>query len=251
MDERIRERRIAVLRDAGRRRLRRLVVVCSVAAVVVLGWLATRSPLLDVDHIEVHGAIRTSADTVREASGVSTGDPLVGVDGGAVARRVAALPWVADARVERQLSGSLTITVRERQPAAVVARDMRLLMVDAGGRVLGAVASVPAGLVVVEVADPLPKPGERVGAEVRDALDIAQRAAGALPAAVRAVRHDDAGLALALRDGGSVLLGDAGHLDSKLVAVAAMLDRVDRSCLAVLDVRVPASPVLTRQTGCL
>jgi cell division protein FtsQ len=251
MDERIRERRIAVLRDAGRRRLHRLAIVSSVAAIVVLGWLATRSPLLDVDRIEVDGAIRASADAVRDASGVQTGDPLVGVDGGAVSRRVEELPWVAEARVERQLSGSLTITVSERRPAAVVAREMRLVLVDAGGRVLDAVASVPAGLVVVEVADPLPKAGDRVGPEVRDALEIADRAAGALPAAVRAVRHDDAGLALALRDGGSVLLGDARQLDSKLVAVAAMLDRVDRRCLGVLDVRVPASPVLTRETGCL
>jgi cell division protein FtsQ len=251
MDARIRARRIAVLRDAGRKRLRRMAVAGSVLALVALGWLTTRSPLLDVDHIEVNGAIRTSADEIRDASGVDSGDPLVEVDGGAVAERIEALPWVDAAHVDRSFPNGVTIIVRERKPVAVVAHERQLALVDDGGRVLDTVASVPAGLVVVEVADAVPAPGNRVDQDVRDALDIAQQAAGALHAAVRAVRHDDHGLALALQEGGVVRLGDAGELDAKLVAVATILDQVDRRCLAVLDVRVATSPVLTRQPGCL
>jgi hypothetical protein len=43
-----------------------------------------------------------------------------------------------------------------------------------------------------------------------------------------------------------VRLGPPDKLEEKLVAVETVLGQVDLSRLAVLDVRVPASPAITR-----
>ena len=58
IDPRIRERRIEVIREAGRRRLRITLVVASTIVVVGLAYLAVRSPLFDVDHIRVARELR-------------------------------------------------------------------------------------------------------------------------------------------------------------------------------------------------
>ena len=61
IDPRIRDRRIEVIREAGRRRLRVTLVIASAIVVVGLAYLTVRSPLLDVDHIQVTGSQRESA----------------------------------------------------------------------------------------------------------------------------------------------------------------------------------------------
>ena len=106
IDPRIRDRRIEVIREAGRRRLRVTLIVASAIVVVGLAYLAVHSPLLDVDHVRVTGTQRVSRD--RRAStrrGVHTGDALLFVDTGAIARRVERLPWVEHATRAARLPG--------------------------------------------------------------------------------------------------------------------------------------------------
>jgi cell division protein FtsQ len=250
IDPRIRARRTAVARDAGRRRLRVLASVGALLALLPVGWLVTRTPLLDVDRIEVDGAARTGTETVREAAAIGDGAPLLDVDTGAAAARVEALPWVARAKVTRQPPGDVRIAVEERAPAAVVAADGRLALVDETGRVLAGVASAPAGLVTVDGLAALPAPGDQVPESLRPALAVALRVAAALEERAAAVRSTDGGLEVSLAEGGLALLGTADDLDTKLVALVAVLDQVDRGCLERVDVRVPTSPVLTRGAGC-
>ncbi len=124
IDPRIRERRVAVTRAEGRRRLRMLLCAVSIASAIGIAWLVAQSPLLAVDTINVRGTTTESQAAVRFASGVKTGSALLFVDTGAVARRVEALPWVAAAKVARELPNDLTITVEERVPVAWVRRPV-------------------------------------------------------------------------------------------------------------------------------
>ena len=70
IDPRIRERRIEVRRQAGRRRLRMLLVVSSVLSAAGLVFLTVTSPLLDVDRIRITGTQHVTVEQVRAASGV-------------------------------------------------------------------------------------------------------------------------------------------------------------------------------------
>ncbi len=116
VDPRIRARRVAVRRDAGRRRLRRLRSSGSVLVVLVGFVGALRSPLLDVDAVRVAGTRRTAPQAVVTAAGIEPGEQLVDLDLGAAGARVAALPWVGEVHIHRALGGAVDIRVVERDP---------------------------------------------------------------------------------------------------------------------------------------
>lgn len=250
MDPRFRRRRIEVRRDEGRQRLRILLgcVAVLVAALVAAG--AGRSPLFDVDYVDVRGADQTARRQIVAAGRLAGHPAMVDVDTAVVARRVEALPWVLDAAARRQWPGTIRIDVTERRPAAVLpAAGGAWALVDRAGRVLRIGSEKPAGLPVV---GDVPRP-RREGAAVAAAAMPSLRVAAALPDGVRdrvadvaTLEGGDVQLWLA-PPGGVVRLGPPVDLQAKLSVLATMLARVELTRVAVIDVRVPRSPSLTRR----
>lgn len=251
MDPRIRRRWLDVRRQEGRRRLRVLIGTTAVSAIGCGGWAATGSPLLDLDRVVVEGAEHTPPADARRASGLHRGEALVDVDSAAAARGVETLPWVESATVGRQWPGTVRIRVVERRPVAVIASGSGApALVDATGRVLEEVEAVPPDLALLTGLAPAGPPGSTLPPEAVAALSVAV----ALPAELRA---RTAGVApdgstrgeveIRLTPEGSVRLGPPVDLDRKFDAVRAVLAQVDLRNLAVIDVRRPESPVLTRR----
>ncbi|MFP5377343.1 MAG: cell division protein FtsQ/DivIB [Acidimicrobiia bacterium] len=247
---RIRHRRIEVRRDEGRRR-RRIVLAClATAALVGAAAGATRSPLLDVDRVEVRGAERTAPADVVAAGGLGSSPAMLDVDTASVERRVEALPWVLDASARRRWPATVVVQVAERHPAAVLAAgEGRWALADGTGRVLAVGPDRPAGLPVLDgVATPA-EPGGAVGADARPLLAVA----AALPAelrdrvaAVAGAADGEVELALA-PPGGAVRLGAPVDLEEKLAVLATVMAKADLGRVAVIDVRVPRAPALTRR----
>jgi cell division protein FtsQ len=252
MDPRIRARRIEVRRDAGRRRLRRMAWLGVVVAVALGFLVALRSPLLDVDEVRVIGTHQTSPEAVAEAAGIDVGAPLMDLDLGRSAARVGALPWVGEVRIHRELGGGVAIEVTERAPAAVVGEGDDAVLVDAEGRILAASADVPelaAQLVRVAGLTTDRAPGASLPPETLEALALAARLGTAVPGAIGEVAVGE-DLTATLVQGGEVLFGDTGRLTAKLRSLETVLAQVDLTCLGTLDLRTPASPVLTRREPC-
>jgi len=240
MDARIRDRRVAVAREQGRRRLHRLLAAVGVLALASAAAGAVLSPLLDVDRIEVRGAPGAEA-AVRAAAGVDYGEPLLFVDTADVAARIEALPWVADAQVDRELPDALAVHITPRVPVGwTPATDGTFLVVDARGVVLGPSAVQPAGVprLGFEVADPA----------ARRFLPATARVAGELTAGLRAralavgVSGEEA--AVALTDGPQLRFGAPRGVAAKARAAEAVLAAVGSpAVVAYIDVRVPSAPV--------
>lgn len=263
VDNRLRQRRIDVARSAGRKRLNRLLWVVGAAAVALVVIVAVDSALLDIDEITLSGSTHADVDALLDAAGVARGDALVTLDLGAVERRIEAMPWVDAAAVERDLPGSLSISITERVPSTMVAAGDSAALIDGDGRILAVgdttamtsefAAAVPNGPAPVAVqttsVDGL-VPGRDVGGDIALATGLASRLADDPPGAVAAVVIDDGGLALELRTGGEVVLGDTTDLDQKIEAFRTMFARVDLQCLVTLDLRVSTRPVLTREDAC-
>jgi cell division protein FtsQ len=252
IDPRIRARRIEVQRDAGRRRLRRVVDVGLILLVVAGFAGALRSPLLDVGTVDVTGAAHTSDKEIARRSGVRTGEPLMDVDLHAAGVRVGALPWVGRVDLHRRLNGTVAIRVTERTPAAVLGDGADAVVVDATGRVLARASDVPdqaATLVRVLGIHGGLAPGDTVGGQPGAALALAGRLATAVPGAIATVTVGQE-LVATLAQGGEVRFGDPSRLATKLRSLQTMLDDVDLTCLAVMDLRAPANPVLTRREPC-
>jgi cell division protein FtsQ len=206
--------------------------------------------LLNVDHIRVQGAdtaLRADVVAAVTAAGAGPGTPMLDVDLTAVTAAVEAVPTVAAADVERAWPGTLTVQVRPRVPVATIGGA---LVAEDG--IVVAVGAPPgaaplAGIDGVEVPT-------TAGAHV-DAPELLTVAA-ALPEEVRAavagVRAGavDGEVELRLAGGGAARLGPTTGLGAKLVAVATVLEQVDLTCLATIDVRVPSAPTVTRAPGC-
>jgi cell division protein FtsQ len=249
IDPRIRARRIEVRRGAGRKRLQRLVDLGLVVAVAAGFAGALWTPLLDVDEVRVVGSARTDALEVLDRSGVVPGDPLIGVDLAAVGARIVEMPWVAEVRVSRGIDGVIELHITERTAVAALGTGAAAVLVDREGRVLGPASDAP-GPPLLELTGlgPAPPAGGFVAAAATDALALAAHLAGAVPGVL--ARLDAGDLSGTLIQGGAVRFGDARQLDAKTRSLRTVLEQVDLSCLAVLDLRLPGSPVLTREEGC-
>ena len=251
IDPRMRARRIAVQRGMGRRRLQRIVDV-SLLTVVALGFLlALRTPLLDVDAVEVSGNERTTPEEVVEAAGIARGDQLIDLDLHAAGESVAALPWVLRAELHRGIDGAVVVDVTERIPVAVVGEGAEALLVDAEGRALGPAfgdAATPTLIGIGGIGGGL-EPGEFLGEDAADALAVATRLGGSLGLGLR-LTVEDGRLAGVVDPGIAVVFGDASQLDAKVRSLRTVLEQVDLTCAATIDLRSPGSPVLTREEAC-
>ena len=247
MDPRIRERRVAIRRDEGRRRLHLLLGAGAVLAAIAASWGVTRSPLLDVDSVRVRGAATTSLDDIRRASGLDAKPQLADVDPDVVAARVERLPWVQEAQVERHWPGTVEVTLLERTPlAAVPSAAGGWALVDRTGRVLGAAPEPPPGMVQVAAA-PAPPPGEEVGAHVRSSLSVLEILPPLLSDRVNGLTvADDGTLDVHAVDLPVIHFGPPTQVRPKLVALATLVARANLQGVKAIDVRVPTAPVLTR-----
>ena len=247
IDPRIRQRRIEVQRTQGRRRLRVLLVLLAIVAVVAAAGAATRSPLLDVDHVTVIGAHHVTPRDIVRVTGLERQPQMIDLDSRALARTVERLPWIATATVKRQWPSTVAVTVVERSPVAS-APDAAggYAVLDITGRVL-LVQPAPGDLLPVVGGPAAGAPGTRVAAAVRDGAAVAAAMPPALRPLIGAVNLTPTDIDLGLVHGGVARLGDRSNLAAKLDAVLTVLQHADVSGLSVLDVRVPAAPVLTRR----
>ncbi len=252
IDPRLRARRIAVRRDEGRRRLRRLSVLGVVAAVALLVVGITRSPLLDVDRIQVVGAVHTPVDAVQRASGIRRHSPMTDVNLDRARRGVAELPWVRTVSITRRWPGTVEVVITERTAVAVVpAGAAGFALVDGDGRVLDVSPAPPDGYVVLANVPPPGAPGTTLDPAAADALAVARAMPASLRPKVSTIVPGNDGVVLRLVVGGIVRLGPAIDLDSKLRNADTVLNQADTKNVCAVDVRVASAPSLTRGKGCL
>jgi cell division protein FtsQ len=252
VDPRIRQRRVAVARDAGRRRLRRLLVVAAILLVGLLALGLTWTPALDIEQVDVRGVEQTSVEAVTDAAEVAPGDPLAWFDTGAAEAAVEALPWVDEATVERDWSGAVTVGVTERVAVAALATaDGAWSLADGEGRVLATVDTEPTDVARVEGVTISAPPGAQLDDEVLEALAVAAAVPPGIRAEVAAVQGSGAEVVVVLRAGGEIVLGGTDEIDAKLAAAAAVLANVSAACVDRLDVTLPAAPALVRVPGCV
>lgn len=237
------------------------MVTAGLAAVgvVVVAWGVTRSPLLDVDRVLIEGAVHTGDAPVRAVAHIGRGTAMTDVDGAGAARRVSRLPWVRHVQVVRDWPSTVRIRVVERGAIAVTRASAPAggaaatgeavapwVLVDRFGRVLASVASPPASVVIVDGVPPAGAPGTEISTAARQALDVAAQLPPGLAPRVATVTLGAKGVELRLKPQGVVVLGGGDDTAAKLRATQTVLAAVDGRTVSTLDVRIPATPVLTQ-----
>jgi cell division protein FtsQ len=224
-------------------RRRNLVWSLAALTVFVLALLgAAKSPLLDIEEIQVVGA-RTPEHVaeIQRASGLSVGDSIVMFLPGRAANKVDDLPWVASAKVDRDLPNIVRIDVTERVPVAWVKAGSRFVVVDETGRVLGRMDAPPAGLPeLLGVAD-IGGPGGLVRPLVLP--ETAAALGPDLGARTASVQLDDGSVTVQVAGGPQLRFGAPRQVAAKARVAAAVLAALGGNPVAYIDVTVPAAPV--------
>jgi cell division protein FtsQ len=244
MDPRIRERRIAVQRALGRRRLRLLLIGAGLVIAAGVTFLVVHSPLLDVDRVHVRGAQHVTAAEVRKAAHVSLHQPLMFLDTGAIVRRVEDLPWVEHASVQRVYPGTVRILVTEYAPTSYVRAGNGFVLLASNGRAIAITKAVPAGVLEVRGVRRAPALHELLSPP--EATDVVAQLPADLAQRVAAIDLANAGIAVDLNSGGAIRFGDATNLAAKGSAALAVLTQNNRAPFAYIDVSTPNTPVLHR-----
>ena len=144
MEPRMRERRIAVKRAVGRRRLKWVAIACAAVGLVVAALGVLGSGLFAISTVEVEGAVYSQGASLDAVVDELEGSNVLRVDTSSAERQLEAIPWVADARVTTDFPNGAKIEIRERRPmVAYLATDGRYRVLDSDGRVLDVIAGRP------------------------------------------------------------------------------------------------------------
>jgi len=134
---------------------RRTTLIVLVLLTVLAGggtWAVYGSSWLRATRVTVHGERVLTAGQIEHAAAVPLGGPLASVDTGAVRRRLlAALPRVERVDVTRSWPHTISVTVTERVPSAVLRNGAKFTEVDRDGVRFATVDRAPAGVPLVQL----------------------------------------------------------------------------------------------------
>ncbi|MGD0391054.1 MAG: FtsQ-type POTRA domain-containing protein [Acidimicrobiales bacterium] len=253
IDPRIRQRRVAIQRSQGRRRLRWITGAIAVLVLVTGAVGLLHTPLFGARVVSVSGIHPHTTDAaIVAAAGLDHQPPLISVDPGAVAERVESLPFIATAQVHRHWPDGVTISVTERVPKVVMAGPgASWSVLDAHGRTLEVLAAQPPGLVVLAAATTTgaahpAKVGGTLGPAGSFGLIVCRTLPLAFSAQVVSVTEAaNATVSLGLNSGITVLLGTDTDMEAKYEDVAAVIAHGSLHGATTIDVTVPQSPTVT------
>jgi cell division protein FtsQ len=106
----------------------------ALALVIVVGarqWLVT-TPYFSLRDVRVEGASHRTREHYLASAGLEKGRNILALDLADVRRKLLAEPWVEEASVVRRLPGRIDVTLREREPMAIVALDEPYLVTATG-----------------------------------------------------------------------------------------------------------------------
>ena len=242
IEPRMRERRVAVKRAQGRKRLKWVALVgglllVAVGALAVLGspWFAVRA-----DQVTVTGNVYSDPEELQAVIDDLVGTPSLRVDTQRLEERLEAIPWVDNARVRVDFPHAASVEIRERQAwATYQGPDRRYRVLDDEGRVLDVLDGYPFAYVLITGPDPVDlEPGDFAPRGYAAAAELAKNLTGTVRGRVTSidVTSDGSQLSLQLDGGLSVRFGEARDLFAKLVRLETVLSSGTDLPPGVIDV---------------
>lgn len=227
----------AVDRERARSLRRKAFLVGGVGVTLVVALVATLwfSPLMSVRRIEYVGNGVVTEEEALEALAIAEGTPLLRVDTGAAARRVAGIRRVAEARVQRVYPSTVKVTVVERIPVLFFDSPEGTHLLDADGVDY---ATEPPPFGVARLVTPAPGHDDHA---TQAALAVLE----ALPEWIRTEVAEVAAptissVSVTLVDGRVVVWGSADSSERKSAVISVLLTQPGR----IFDVSSPELPTV-------
>lgn len=229
IEPRMRERRVAVKRAQGRKRLKWAAALAAIVLVGVGGLATVGSSLFAIraDQLTVTGNVYTDPERLQAVVDDLVGTPVLVADTQRAERELEAIPWVDDAKVTTDFPHAAAIEIRERRPIATYqGPDGRFRVLDREGRVLDVLEKYPFAYVLIEGPDPIDlDPADFAPQGYQAAAELAKNLTGSVRGRVDhiEVTADGSRLSMLLDDGSEVRFGEARDLFAKLVRLETVL----------------------------
>lgn len=223
MEPKLAARRKTVSEDRARRRLKWILVVIAVVAVVVASMWLIGSPVLSIRQIDVTGAQNSDPSSTVTSLGMGIGTPTIDVDASDIEATVLLDPWVKSVDVVVSWPGSVAIDVVEYKGVAPIEAGDQWVLLSIEGAVLAVVSPPgPQDRYLTIGQEPL-IPGQIVDDErILGALVFLDQIARGSDVPVQLVA-DDEGLFASVM-GHIVRLGRAVDMAQKAVVLETLLD---------------------------
>jgi hypothetical protein len=215
----------------------------SVALIAFLAFWPGFAP----NHVLVTGNRRVSSGEILRRANIARHVSIWLQNTSAITARIRAIPYIRSVSIARLPPASLTITVHERTPFAILESADQSVVIDRALRVLSPVSGGEALPSFVLPSSHVPLPGAFANGHdvvaLRDAYET--MAAGGVAPVMLAV--DPYGELVATQSSGlRLLLGEPNDLERKVRLINAVLSQVvrGRRSVSAVDVRAPATPVV-------
>ena len=229
IEPRMRERRAAVKRAIGRKRLRWILLVFVIVVVTVGALAVLGSGLFAVkaENVRVFGAVYADEAQVQAVVDDLIGTPTLRADTQAAEAALEEIPWVDEARVRVEFPDSATIEIREREAwTTYQGPDQRYRVLDREGRVLAVLDGYPIAYLLLAGPDPVDlDPGDFAPQGYAAASELAKNLTGSIRGQVSfvSITADGSRLSIFLDDGTEVRFGAARDLFNKLLRLETTL----------------------------
>ncbi|MHB0977137.1 MAG: cell division protein FtsQ/DivIB [Candidatus Aquicultorales bacterium] len=237
----------------ARNRVRFVVIVGTIIAVVVGAQLLYNSNLFDLSKVEITGVSKLKKADIVLLSGIKKGDNLLKLDSGGVEKRLRINPWIKSVKISKQLPSTLAIAVTERKPFAVILTKKGFFHIDDEGWVIERLSDGTAST-LPKIADIVidAKPGQKAPSEaLANAIACLKGLDPDLQKmiATLSVSTPDK-LLLYTRDNVEILYGRAEEVEKKNQVIKAILAQ-KKGKLIFMDVRTVSNPIVKRLDSAL
>lgn len=242
IEPRLRERRAAVKRAIGRKRLRWLLlgIVVVIVGVSALALLGSGLFAVKAENVEVVGAVYADQEQIDDVVAELVGTPVLRADTQAAEAELEKIPWVDEARVRVSFPDSAVIEIREREAwTTYQGPDQRYRVLDREGRVLAVLDGYPIAYLLLQGPDPVDlDPGDFAPQGYAAASELAKNLTGSIRGQVSfvSVTADGTRLTIFLNDGTEVRFGAARDLFNKLLRLETALENNPDLEPGVIDV---------------
>jgi cell division protein FtsQ len=126
-----------ILRDKNRKReVLFITIVGLIALLGILYCLYLLRGAFKIRDIYIYGNQKLRVDEIRSLINIRQGDELFGIPLREVYERLRSNPWIKEARLKKDLTGIVHISIREATPAALLQFRGRIYLVDTDGVLL-------------------------------------------------------------------------------------------------------------------
>ncbi len=114
-------------------------LVCIFAIAIIIYIYLYRhpvKPVFSVNHVAFMGNKHLADDELRALAGIRLNESMFAVSGKEVSRQVLKSPWVRSVSLRREFPDTVSITIKEAEPFALLDKDGHLFLIDEKGKLL-------------------------------------------------------------------------------------------------------------------